>query len=390
MNELELSALDGANPLGFLAALGTLAVLSETDPQIRLGWRARARWVPYLCSPDLQGDEGKKRQDVQQRLATRLRGKPVDGEKERVREAAQRQFNSAKTQRKKADEGFKKLGLPARSKEWSAAREKDVVPFEKAFTNAREVRNNALKESVPSAELALGERPDCTIEEFRERARTMTMEASSTERVVLDMMASLGAELSDRNDERITPTPFSFVNGSGKQWFLDTARQLMTRKNPTQVEPTPTPCVTEANLRRCLFEAWKYQDEGLSMRWDPIEDSRYALRLDDPGPIGSYTVWMANLLGYVALAFFPCAPTSRGSATACWVNTEDAPRFRWPLWFSPLSANSVRSLLTHASLASADDESSTRELRARGIAAVFACRRLRNGKFTNFSPSTAA
>ncbi len=384
MNQLELTALDGANPLGFLAALGTLRVLSETDPTIKLGWHAHARWVPFLTS-----SHPLEETEILKRLATRLRGKPVDAEKEKLREAAQKQFNSAKTQRKKANEAFKKLALPPRSKEWNMAREKDVAPFEKEFAKAREARNNALKGSVPSAELALGERPDCTIEEFREHAQLMGMEAGITERVVSDMLASLGAELSDRSDERIAPTPFSFVNGAGKQWFLDTARQLMTRKNPTKVEPEPTPCVTEANLRRCLLEAWTYNDEGLSMRWDPAEDSRYALRLDDPGPIGSYTVWMANLLAYAALAFFPCAPASRSFATACWVNTEDAPRFRWPLWASPLSANSVRSLLTHASLASTGDESSTRELRARGVAAVFSSRRLQNGKFTNFGPATA-
>ena len=33
VHQLDLPALDGANPLGFLAALGTLAMLSETDPQ---------------------------------------------------------------------------------------------------------------------------------------------------------------------------------------------------------------------------------------------------------------------------------------------------------------------------------------------------------------------
>ena len=46
-----LTALDGANPLGFLAALGTLAVLSETDPhhQTRLARQERLDALSYLA-----------------------------------------------------------------------------------------------------------------------------------------------------------------------------------------------------------------------------------------------------------------------------------------------------------------------------------------------------
>ncbi|MBI5770295.1 MAG: hypothetical protein HZA93_21145 [Verrucomicrobia bacterium] len=377
IHQLDLPALDGANPLGFLAALGTLRVLSETDPTIKLGWHARARWVPYLYSPNLQGGEDEKYQDVLQRLATRLCGKPVDAEKVKVREAAQERFDSAKTRLKEAVAAFKGLNLP-RGKERDTAREKVIVPYEQAFTAAREEFLAALPESVPSAELALGQRPDCTIEEFRRHARTMIQTARITSRATLDMLASFGGELSCSDEEKIESTPFSFLGGAGHQWFLDTARELMAK-------------TSETKLREALITPWSYADEKLTMRWDPLDDRRYALMDRDPTATDnkSTTVWMANLLGYVALAFFPCAPISRGSATACWADTEEAPRFRWPLWVSPLSANSVSSLLTHASMASTGDESSTRELRSRGVAAVFSCHRLRNGKFTNFSPATA-
>jgi hypothetical protein len=48
---LTLSGLDGSNPLAFLAALGTLRVLTrawpERDP--RLGWESHGgRWTPFL------------------------------------------------------------------------------------------------------------------------------------------------------------------------------------------------------------------------------------------------------------------------------------------------------------------------------------------------------
>ena len=47
---LLLGGLDGANPLAFLAALGTLRGLSIAWPQrvVRLSWEARDTWRPLL------------------------------------------------------------------------------------------------------------------------------------------------------------------------------------------------------------------------------------------------------------------------------------------------------------------------------------------------------
>ncbi len=55
MNERTLPALDGSNPLGFLAALGALNVLSDRDglgEGARLSWREDGAWHPVLWCPD--------------------------------------------------------------------------------------------------------------------------------------------------------------------------------------------------------------------------------------------------------------------------------------------------------------------------------------------------
>ena len=98
------------------------------------------------------------------------------------------------------------------------------------------------------------------------------------------------------------------------------------------------------------------------MRWDPLDDRRYALMDRDPTASDnkSTTVWMANLLAYVALAYFPCAPVSRGSATAGWTPGKESPAFRWPVWKTPLSADAIRSILTHPALAAPDYESTAK------------------------------
>jgi hypothetical protein len=377
IHQLDLPALDGANPLGFLAALGTLAVLSETDPSIKLGWYPRARWTPFLTSPNPL-----KKSAVLQCLATRLRGKPVNAEKEKLREAAQKQFDTAKKELKNAVDRFKKRGL--RGKERDAVRAADIVPHEQARDTARDKLLAALKEAVPSPELALGQRPDCTIEEFRQHACSLRSESDLSTRATVDLLASFGAEVSDNADERISPTPFCFITGSGHQWFLDTARELMAVTNDSKV-------------REALFEPWNYTDEKLTMRWDPFDDRRYALMDRNPTASDnkSTTIWMANLLAYVALAYFPCAPVAGGSATACWLRDKESPSYRWPIWKIPLGADSIRSILTHRAFAALDYESDRSELRAelrsRGIAAIFSARRIQVGNpplhKINFSPA---
>lgn len=50
MNAIVLTGLDGANPLGFLAALGTLAAIDAHAPGARLAWKNEGRWRPVLST----------------------------------------------------------------------------------------------------------------------------------------------------------------------------------------------------------------------------------------------------------------------------------------------------------------------------------------------------
>jgi hypothetical protein len=378
-NTLNLPALDGANPLGFLAALGALTILSETDSTIKLGWQCRARWVPFIVSSNPLNEA-----DVLQRLTTRLRGKPVDAENQRLREEAQKRFDSAKRNLKSAEDRLKKLSLKGKARD--EARSTEVEPCKQALRIAYSERQTTLKNAVPSPELALGQRPDCTVEEFRESARLIRRESSPNARATVDLLASFGSEASEVDADRIAPTLFCFITGSGHQWFLETARELMA-------------VASESKLREALFEPWVYTDEKLTMRWDPLDDRRYALM--DRDPTASYnkstTVWMANLLAYFALSNFPCAMTERGPANTGWSRSKDSIHFAWPVWCHPLSRDAIRSLLCYqavVAVSGGDERAESRlQLRARGIEAVFAARRIQVGNpplhKINFSPSVA-
>lgn len=357
--QLDLPALDGANPLGFLAALGTITVLAKSDRAVSLGWKCSAHWVPFLQSPCVWD-----RDNLLKALVEALRGKAISAEaNDRLREAA-RHRDQAKKQLKQAREQLSQMALRKKT-ERDQARRSLVGPAEAEFVQARKAWLAALKDAVPSPELALGQRPDCTVKEFRTHALEMR-----AERPAAAALAALGVEASTKLESRIIPTPFCFIPGSGRQWFLDTARDLMGKATPEK-------------LHEALFEPWAYKDEKLSMRWDPAEDVRYALQLNDPGPEGAHTVWMANLLAYRALELFPCVATGRGLAQAGWSGQQEPETFTWPIWQKALSLDTIRSLLWHPAFGEPDPTPWTQELRARGVAAVYRSRRIKVGIGTN-------
>ena len=78
--------------------------------------------------------------------------------------------------------------------------------------------------------------------------------------------------------EKIPDTAFRTLSGSGRQDLFPTLAQLQER-------------TTARHLYRTLFTEWDYADERLSLRYDPIEDRRYALRWGNPSNESSKTMW---------------------------------------------------------------------------------------------------
>ena len=106
MSRLDLPALDGANPLGFLAALGTLAVLTEAGHSLKLGWQAGPRWTPFL-----QSDALLDQATVKLRLVKALRGQAVSRDAVNKLKSARKDYEDAKKALKEALDAFRKLKL---------------------------------------------------------------------------------------------------------------------------------------------------------------------------------------------------------------------------------------------------------------------------------------
>jgi len=358
-----LTGLDGANPLGFLTALGTLLLVRQNAyPQARLGWSRTATWQPVLT-----GIPSGRKDALCDAIAAALRGHPVSDDAEDRRRKAQNDFDTAKKALKDKRDEIKKRGL--RGKERKAAIETEIAPLDQETRRKRAIWLDALKHAIPSPELALGKHIDCTSDEYREYATNFLEGSGVAGRASLDLLAAFASDAYVEKSGRVAATPFCFITGSGHQYFLDTVRQLIKE-------------VTAERIRSALFEPWTYSDEKLSLRWDPIEDRRYALMDRDPTASDnkSRTVWMANLLAYRALALFPSAPGRRGLQTAGWSGPGEF--FTWPIWEYPADPDTIRSQMLLTNLAAKIPDHSV--LRARGVIAIFRSRRIKVGSGTNF------
>lgn len=292
--EVELSGLDGANPLAFMAALGALRTLTLAWPEhvVKLTWRLAGKWVPVL----------------------RVRGKVIT--QDDLLTALHEQLSG------KQDEPQFTLQPPA----------------EEAESSLKKIQQK-------------------TYRQFAELAAQQPGSPSW-----FDFAATWGCELPPPRAKESIAAPTSFDFTAGNQKFLEMVRDT--------IEAT-----TRDHLRQCLFEAWLYRDEDISLRWDLQDETRrYALLAVDPAspknPIK--TMRGANRLAIEALPLFPVIPANNGVQTTGFALIDRQATWTWPLWSGSLDVNVVRSVLANAELYERLPDRST--LRAQGIEEVYRSR----------------
>lgn len=370
---LSLTGLDGSNPLGFLAALGVVAVLDACGAhRARLTWSCAGSWHPVV-----KFDEMISREDLSSLLFAGLRGRELDSSASEKRKLAEQSYVIAIRKLKQKRDEISKRRL--RGSDRTEALNREVAPLESDADVKRAQWRAALVDAVPSPELALGKHLSVTAQEFRKAAGEAAETASARNRACVDLVAHFASDACyDPKTLKVEATPFCFITGSGHQYFLDTVGALMQRIDPTRIQ-------------KVLFEPWRYDDEKLSMRWDPIEDRRYALMWSDPTSTGNETktVWPANLLAYRGLQLLSSMPMRRHLATTGVARLGRRSFFTWPVWVGDLDADTIRTLLSHGGLR---QEHPMRDTLARmGVAEVYRCERIEVGKpplhKINFSPA---
>ncbi len=179
---------------------------------------------------------------------------------------------------------------------------------------------------------------------FRDECKKALKSCSKESRASADFLSSFGSDALTDDKGRIQSTPFCLIS-AGQQKFLTIIKSVIDK--------------TESDhLRKTLFENWKYDDPraGISLRWDPADDVRHALRWKepsvDPDRKNRGSMLGANRLAIEGLPFFTTIPDGKQlQTTGFQLHGEPKTLFwTWPIWEIPLSVAPIRSLLAFKEL----------------------------------------
>lgn len=219
---------------------------------------------------------------------------------------------------------------------------------------------------------------------LRQAMREKVAECSQENRRTVDLLAALGSDAHADEKGLFEDTAFCMVRSgdSAGQGLPAYARSITRDINADHVGAT-------------LFDVWRYGDDGFSLRWDPLEDQRYALRWGDPSQASSKKKGLlgmkgANALAIEGLAMLSVQPQAHGVDTTAIAKLGKLGEcFTWPIWDAPLGADVLRSLLVTPELR--HEAPNRQRLRARGIVEVYRCERIASSKYyKNFSPARPA
>ena len=224
--------------------------------------------------------------------------------------------------------------------------------------------------SLDARHLELGKNLSVPPAVFRKHAQAAAAAACPNDRRWADFTVSFGSDvLVHPRLDRIDYTEFCFLAGSGHQNYLETIKKLANT-------------ATVGHLRSALFDPWVYEDDKLSMRWDPAEAREYAYRWGDPSDESTHTVWGANLLAFEGTLMYPTVPTAHGLPTAGFARDGGRLYFTWPIWELPIGTDIVQSLVCHPEMR---QPSPNRALyQDVGVSVIWRCEKVRIGEAANY------
>jgi len=370
MSEFLLTGPRGDNPLGFLTALGALAVLHDAGCKAALGWDGfRPRLEVELPVGAAEGaiNEETEREALVHLLLQNLR-RQTDTHKA-LTDASRKAMERAKTDVKQRKTDIKKRGLARDAAR--EARSVELEPLEAITRDAEAVFKESLCKTATDPLVTLGKNLTETNTHFIEFVHRVTNQSAQEFRRYLDIACAYGVADPGQPNDRMLATPWALIKGTSRQDFLVTVQELML-------------LCTAGHFDQALFGPWVGRDEKYSLRLDPFEDRRYAFLDRNPSGDGNQplTLWGANRLAFEALRFFPAFPVHSGLGVMAWASAmadnADGQRVRWPLWPAPVCRPVVQTLLGLSDVWS-DQADAINQMRARGITTVIESHRISVG-----------
>lgn len=374
MTRFTLAGLPGENPLGFMAAVGTLLVAERAWPEAdaRLAWSHEPEgWRPVLV---LEGDLSRAAL-LEGLLAEACRWKKVpDAVADARRKVALTALKEAQARFKAAKKDAKAALDAVTPRLKGAARE----AFQAKFLEAVDRELRAAEEVAAQVSGAGGDpttglganlklRPDQVEPSFRRAA----IEARPAQRRTVDLFAGFGCEARPDQDGNFSMSRWSKQNGNSGKNMLQDVEQAMR-------------ALTVEKLERSLFAPWDYGDEKWSLGWDPADVRPFAHQANDPAD-GAMTMHGANVLAYEAMAVLPVV-LSRGQAVTLGVTRQDRQWCStWALWSMPLRSSVIRSVLANPALHRAQVEWGA--LEGQGVVAAYRAEHFSFNKSARFRPA---
>lgn len=281
-SDLVLTGLDGANPLAFLAALGTLRIATRAwpDRRVRLGWTiAEGGWRPLL-----RVEPGVTREELVEVITA---------------------------------------GIPSE---------------EELFDTELRKRSEEAGPKNKRGESRWADKLRFPPEVFRERALVRARQAMIDARDAVDYLAALASDAAVdevAGHEAARRTRFDFT--AGQQSYIEMARSLLALASEGSIENAlfgPWDYLTGVFSLRWdpLDESRQYALQAV----DPTNASGNPI-LSVPG---------ANILGLIGLVYFPLIPRGRVVEQPGFDWSRGGRSFRWPIWSPPLGEAAVAALLS--------------------------------------------
>lgn len=231
---------------------------------------------------------------------------------------------------------------------------------------------NRQKERSSSPEVNWTNNIKTTSEIFAKAANEAQLELTKGKRGFADFLSAFTCEIQDNKGDKLIPTLFYMT--SGKQEFLKEVRNL-SKSLANGIRVGRLRKTTEDMFREALCGPWKYEDQQHSLGWDPSTERLHALRAKSPTKERSAGITAAIWLAFEGLPLFPCFLSQKRLATVGFHRFENRRTcLTWPIWSTPVSFSTVRSLLSLTELA---NEEPSEDLRARGVEMVFRSQRYR-------------
>jgi hypothetical protein len=210
-------------------------------------------------------------------------------------------------------------------------------------------------------------------ETYRPSAKAAILRASAKDHREAEWFAAFRSDL--------VKGRLPFDTTSGQQGLLSIALRVAESLDPGATKKARSS--PEDAFREALFGPWKYDDDQHSLGWDPTTVRLGAYTAEAPTKMEKNGVRAVVWLAMESLPLFSAFCVQKRLRSCGF--TERNRAFCWPIWNSPATLATVKSLLSLAGLYDADPN--IPKFRARGIQAVYRSRIARPTKYGSLQPA---